>query len=161
MRYVLEGSIRKAGGRVRISAQLIEAASRKDIWAERYDRELTDIFELQDEITQSVVAAAEPNVRFQEIERARAKPTDRLDAYDLYLRALPEFYRFNEQGFMAAKALLTEATQADPNFSDAWAALADCVVRLYNLLLGTDLASGLRKPVTRLRTQSALIRRTE
>jgi adenylate cyclase len=136
VRYILEGSIRKSDSRVRVITQLVEAASRKQIWGERYEREITGIFELQDELTQNVVAAAEPNVRFREIERARAKPTDRLDAYDLYLRALPELYRFNEHGFLAAKALLAQATGLDPNFSDAWAALADCFVRLYNLRYG-------------------------
>ena len=89
VRYVLEGSVRKAGSRVRITGQLIDAETGAHIWAERYDRDLTDIFELQDAITREVVTAIEPNLRAVEVERARSKPTDDLDAYDLYLRALP------------------------------------------------------------------------
>ena len=92
VRYVLEGSVRRSGNRIRITGQLIDALSGRHIWAERFDRELTAIFELQDEITQRVVAATEPNVRSVEIERSSRKPTDSLDAYDLYLRALPEMY---------------------------------------------------------------------
>ena len=88
VRYVLEGSIRKAGNRVRITGQLIEAASGRHVWADRFDGELADIFDLQDRITESVVGAIEPSLRRAEIERASAKPTDDLDAYDLYLQAL-------------------------------------------------------------------------
>ena len=84
MRYVLEGSIRRAGNRVRITGQLIDAASGAHVWAERYDRDLTDIFALQDEITASVVGAIEPRLRTAEIERAKRKPPESLNAYDLY-----------------------------------------------------------------------------
>ena len=87
---------------------------------------------LQDEITQSVICAIEPSVRLAEIERSRLKPTDNLDAYDLYLRALPEFHHFTEQGLLRAEALVRRAVEIDPSFSDAWAALADCISRLYN-----------------------------
>ena len=83
VRYVLEGSVRKAGDRVRITAQLIETANGTHVWAERYDRPLDDIFALQDEITLSVVGAIEPSLRQAEIERARRKRPDNLDAYDL------------------------------------------------------------------------------
>jgi adenylate cyclase len=89
VRYVLEGSLRKAGNRVRLTAQLIEAASGGHVWAERYDRALDDIFAVQDEITLSVVGYIEPSLRQAEIERAKRKRPDSLDAYDLYLRALP------------------------------------------------------------------------
>ena len=89
VRYVLEGSLRKAGNRVRVTAQLIEAESGAHVWAERYDRALDDIFELQDEMTLSVVGAIEPSLRQAEIERAKRKRPENLDAYDLYLRALP------------------------------------------------------------------------
>jgi adenylate cyclase len=133
VRYVLEGSIRKAGNRVRITGQLIEAATGAHIWAERYDRDLTDIFELQDEITGSVVSAVEPNLLSVETARARAKPTESLAAYDLYLRALPEFHAMTEAGFRRAERLLTEAVQRDPQFSEAWAALADCTARMATL----------------------------
>ncbi len=89
VRYVLEGSVRRAGNRVRITAQLILAETGSHLWAERYDRDLTDIFELQDEITLAVVAAIEPNVRAAELERVRHTRPDNLDVYDLILRALP------------------------------------------------------------------------
>ena len=90
VRYVLEGSVRKAGNRVRISGQLIEAEDGRHLWAERYDRDLTDVFALQDEITINVVAAIEPNLRRAEIERVRRKRPDNFDAYDLLLRASAE-----------------------------------------------------------------------
>ena len=92
VRYVLEGSLRKAGNRVRLTAQLIEAGTGRHVWAERYDRALDDIFAVQDEITLSVVGAIEPSLRQAEIERAKRKRPDNLDAYDLYLRALPHAY---------------------------------------------------------------------
>src|SRR5215467_10423402 len=88
VRYVLEGSVRKAAGRVRVTGQLIDSASAVHVWAQRYDRALDDIFALQDELTMSVVGAIEPTLRQAEIERARRKRPDSLDAYDLYLRAL-------------------------------------------------------------------------
>jgi adenylate cyclase len=82
--------------------------------AERYDRDLTDVFDLQDELTRSVVAAIEPNLRSAEIQRARAKPTDSLDAYDLYLRALQERYPSDASGLRDAENLLLQATTIDP-----------------------------------------------
>ena len=89
VRYVLEGSVRKSGNRVRVTGQLIDTASATHVWAERYDRALDDIFALQDELTMSVIGAIEPTLRQAEIERAERKRPDSLDAYDLYLRALP------------------------------------------------------------------------
>jgi adenylate cyclase len=130
VRYVLEGSVRKAGSRVRITGQLIEATTGAHIWAERYDRDLTDIFELQDEITRSVVAAIEPSLLNVEIARARAKPTEDLAAYDLYLRALPEFYSYTEMRSREAEALLQEVVRRDPLFAEAWAVLSECKTRL-------------------------------
>jgi adenylate cyclase len=130
VRYVLEGSIRKAGNRLRITGQLIDAISGAHIWAERYDREISDIFELQDEITRSVVAAIEPNLMQAEIARARAKPEETLAAYDFYLRALPELHSFTKDGFVRAGEHLREALRRDPAFSEAWAALADSISRM-------------------------------
>jgi adenylate cyclase len=92
VRYVLEGSVRKLGNRVRIASQLIDATNAAHVWAERYDRALDDIFALQDELTMSVVGAIEPTLRQAEVERARRKRPDSLDAYDLYLRALPNVF---------------------------------------------------------------------
>src|SRR5260370_33311 len=89
VRYVLEGSVRKLGNRVRVTAQLIDATSAAHVWAERYDRALDDIFALQDALTLSVIGAIEPSLRRVEIERARRRRPDSLDAWDLYLRASP------------------------------------------------------------------------
>ena len=125
VRFVLEGSTRRAANRVRITAQLIEAATGAHVWADRYDSEYTDIFALQDRITASVVAAVEPNIRTIEIARARGKRPDDLNAYDFFLRALPEFYSFTREGFQAAEALLKKALELEPNYAEAWAALAD------------------------------------
>src|SRR5215204_5760112 len=94
VRYVLEGSIRKAGNRVRITGQLIDAQTGAHLWAERYDGDLTDIFDLQDAVTREVVTAIEPNLRAVEVERVRSKPTESLDAYDLYLRPTGVVFRY-------------------------------------------------------------------
>ena len=94
-RYVLEGSIRKAGNRVRINAQLLEGLSGNHIWAEKYDRELEDIFDLQDEITEAVLGAIEPSLVLAEIERAKRKHPESMDAYDLFLQSLPGIYSFD------------------------------------------------------------------
>src|SRR6201998_1787386 len=94
VRYVLEGSVRKAGDRVRITGQLIDTTTGAHIWADRFDGALDDIFELQDQIAGNVVGAIEPKLRQSEIERATRKPTESLDAYDLYLRALALFNAF-------------------------------------------------------------------
>ena len=95
VRYVVEGSVRKSGNRVRVTAQLIEAETGTHLWAERYERDVSDIFALQDEITQKVVAAVAPSLRALEIRRAQAKPTENLRAYDFLLRALPEIHAPN------------------------------------------------------------------
>ncbi|WP_137933622.1 winged helix-turn-helix domain-containing protein [Mesorhizobium comanense] len=117
VRYVLEGSVRKVGGRVRITGQLIDAEDGSHLWAERYDRELTDVFALQDEITISVVAAIEPNLRRAEIERVRRRRPDSLDAYDLFLRALPDVYTFMPQGAAKGLPLLDQALAIEPSYA--------------------------------------------
>jgi TolB-like protein/DNA-binding winged helix-turn-helix (wHTH) protein len=98
VRYVLEGSVRKAGDRVRICAQLIETRSAHHVWADRFEGALNDIFDLQDRVTEAVAAVIEPNLRKAEIERSATKPTESLDAYDLYLRALPQLWSNTPQG---------------------------------------------------------------
>jgi TolB-like protein/Tfp pilus assembly protein PilF len=123
-RYVLEGSLRKAGNRVRITGQLIEAATGAHVWAERYDRALDDIFELQDEITLSVIGAIEPSLRQAEIERARRKRPESLDAYDLYLRALPHAANVMPGEADKALALLDQALKLDPEYPAAHALAA-------------------------------------
>ena len=126
VRYVLEGSVRKAGGRVRITGQLIQGETGQHIWADRFDGELADVFNLQDQVTSSVVAAIEPSLRLAEIDRARRKPTDRLDAYDWYLRALPHFYMLNRESLDRAIMLIDRAIAIDPHFALAKALKARC-----------------------------------
>jgi adenylate cyclase len=117
VRYVLEGSIRKAGARVRIIGQLVDAASGHHVWADRFEGDVADIFELQDKVTESVVGSVEPSIRLQEIRQARAKPTSYITAYDLYLRALPHFYSMTREGFAEVRRLTNEALSIDPGFN--------------------------------------------
>jgi adenylate cyclase len=116
VRYVLEGSIRKAGPRVRITGQLVDATTGHHVWADRFDGDLSDIFELQDRVTESVVGAVEPSIRLEEIRQARARPTSYITAYDLYLRALPGFYSMTSEGFAEVRRLTNEALSIDPGF---------------------------------------------
>jgi len=126
VRYVLEGSVRKVGSRVRITCQLIEGETGAHIWAERYDRPLDDIFALQDEITLSVVGAIEPNLRLAEVERAKRKRPDSLDAYDLVLQALPDVYSRMPEQSQRALRLLARALELDPTYALAHACAAQC-----------------------------------
>ena len=131
VRYVLEGSVRKAGGRVRITAQLIDAETRAHIWADRYDRAVDDIFALQDEITVSTVAAIEPSVRQAEIERAKRKRPENLDAYDLVLRATPLVDTGMPEGASRAVSLLQRALSLEPAYALAHGQTAFCHEILY------------------------------
>ena len=102
VRYVLEGSVTKAGNRARITAELIDAASGAHIWGERFDGTLDDIFELQDRVASGVVGAIEPRLRLAEVERAGRKPTESLDAYDFYLRGQAQAYKLTREGLAAS-----------------------------------------------------------
>ncbi|HEY5210763.1 MAG TPA: adenylate/guanylate cyclase domain-containing protein [Stellaceae bacterium] len=124
VRYVLEGSVRKGGNRLRITGQLIEAESGSHLWADKYDGALEDVFELQDRITESVVGVIEPSVQRAEIERARRKPPDSLGAYDLYLQALPFFGSVMPGDAATGMALMEEALRLDPHYAAAHAYLA-------------------------------------
>jgi TolB-like protein len=126
VRYVLEGSVRKAGNRVRITGQLIDTTSGAHIWADRFDGALDDIFELQDQVASSVVGAIEPRLRLSEIERAIRKPTESLDAYDLYLRGVAEFHKWTPEGHAAAIRLLLRAVDIDPSYAPAAALIGWC-----------------------------------
>jgi len=117
VRYVLEGSIRRAGSRVRISGQLVDAISGHHVWTDRFEGDLSDIFDLQDKVTESVVGAVEPSIRLEQIKQARMKPTDYMSAYDLYLRALPRFYSMTREGFADVRRLTNEALSIDPGFN--------------------------------------------
>jgi adenylate cyclase len=126
VRYILEGSVRKSGNRVRITGQLIEAATGSHIWAERYDRDLTDIFDVQDEITESVVAVMEPTIRKAEIDRAKRKRPEDLGAYDLYLRALSHMYEVKPEGRAAALEFIAGALKLEANYAEAHGVAAWC-----------------------------------
>jgi TolB-like protein/class 3 adenylate cyclase len=126
VRYVLEGSVRKAGTRVRITGQLIDTTTGAHIWADRFDGALDDIFDLQDQVASSVAGAIEPKLRQSEIERASSKPTANLTAYDLYLRALAQSYRYTEEGFAEAVLLARRALTIDPSYAPAAALVGWC-----------------------------------
>ena len=126
VRYVLEGSVRKAGSRLRITGQLIDTDTGSHIWAERYDGELEEIFDLQDKITSNVAGAIEPKVRDAEIRRAQAKATTNLTARDLYMRAVAGFIELTEASYAEALLLLDRAVAADPRFSSAYGLITWC-----------------------------------
>jgi TolB-like protein len=131
VRYVLEGSVRKSANRVRMTAQLIDAGSGAHIWADRYDRALDDVFAVQDELTMSVVGIIEPTLRKAEIERARRKRPDSLDAYDLYLRALPLAFAAMPLDADKALALLSRALELEPDYAAVHALIAWCHEQRY------------------------------
>lgn len=129
VRYILEGSVRKSGSRVRITGQLIDAATGAHLWADRFDGGLEDVFDLQDRITANVVGAIEPTVRKAEIELARRKPVENLGAYDLYLRALPHIYAIRPDENLIAVDLLNRAIDLDPTYAPALGHAAWCLVQ--------------------------------
>ena len=124
VRYVLEGSVRKAGNRVRVTGQLIDTTTGAHIWADRFDGALDDIFELQDQVASSVAGAIEPKLRQSEIERASRKPTTNLTAYDHYLRALAQAYRYT--GLAEAVVFARQALAIDPSYAPAAALIGFC-----------------------------------
>src|SRR5258708_6924547 len=120
VRYVLEGSVRKAGNRVRFTAQLIDAATGGNIWADRFDGALDDVFDLQDQVTARAVGAIEPRLQRAEIERAGRKPTESLDAYDYFLRGMASFHLLNRDSLLEAARLFVRATELDPNYASPY-----------------------------------------
>src|SRR5665213_219780 len=134
VRYVLEGSVRKSGGRVRITGQLIEAATGAHLWADKIDGALENVFDLQDEITTRVVGAIEPSITQAEINRAQVKPTHNLDAYDLYLKALSVHYSQTRTDVEHALRLLDQAIALDPSYS--WAKAFASYIHVLQLTQG-------------------------
>lgn len=126
VRYVLEGSVRRVANRVRITGQLIDTTSGMHLWGERFESVVDDIFELQDQITASVAGAIAPQVEFAEIERAKRKPTESLDAYDYYLRGLTNFHLSTREGIDAALPKFYKAIELDPEFAAAYGMAAGC-----------------------------------
>jgi hypothetical protein len=131
VRYVLEGSVRKGGNRLRINAQLIEAESGKHLWADKYDGAAADVFDLQDKITEDVVGAIEPSIQKAEIERARRKRSENADAYDLYLQALPHVWVNTAAEAEKALELLNAALKIDPTYAAARGLAALCYWHRY------------------------------
>ncbi|MGZ3411054.1 MAG: winged helix-turn-helix domain-containing tetratricopeptide repeat protein [Xanthobacteraceae bacterium] len=124
VRYVIEGSVRKGGDRVRITAQLNDVVTGSHIWAERYDRDIADVFAVQDEITEAIVAAIEPQLYAAENFHARRKLPDSMDAWDLVMRALSHYWRVTRQDSVVAEALLEKAISIDPHYGPALGLLA-------------------------------------
>ena len=121
MRYVLEGSVQKASDQVRIVAQLIDATTGGHLWSERYDRPLTDIFALQDEIVQKIVTTLKLQLTLQEQGVLVRKRTDNLEAYDTFLRGAEYFYRFTKEGNAQARPLFEKTIELDPQYAEAYA----------------------------------------
>jgi tetratricopeptide (TPR) repeat protein len=126
VRYVLEGSVRKTASRVRITGQLIDASTGAHLWADRFDGGLEDIFDLQDRVTTSVIGAIAPKLEQAEIERAKRKPTDSLDAYDYYLRGMASVYLWTKEANSEALRLFYKAIELDPDFAAAYGMAAWC-----------------------------------
>src|SRR5262245_44095690 len=128
VRYVLEGSVRKSDNRVRIAAQLIDATTAAHLWAERFERAIEDIFDLQDRLTASVVGAVAPQLQQAEIERAKRKPTESLDAYDYFFRGMANLYQWTLEGTNEALRLFRRTVELDPDFGPAYGMAALCYV---------------------------------
>jgi TolB-like protein len=133
VRYLLEGSVRKAANRIRVTAQLIDATTSEHIWAERYDREIIDIFEIQDELTRSIVSTIKGRVDVDLAKYAALKPTNNLSAYECVLRGQHLVHKYNEEDFAAARTILKKAIDLDPNYARAygWLAYVDVHESLY------------------------------
>ena len=151
VRYVLEGSVRRAGNRLRFTGQLVDATSGSHLWADRFDGEMSDVFALQDRMTESVVGAIEPKLQLAEIERVKHKQAANLDAYDLLLRAQQLEYEFTEQSFASALRCLEQALAIDPCYAPALGLAAYCYVERriqgWTQNLEAEAAEGLRLAV--------------
>jgi TolB-like protein/class 3 adenylate cyclase len=146
VRYVLEGSVRKAGSRVRITGQLIEAATDRHLWADKFDGTLEDVFDLQDQVTSSVVGLIAPKLEQAEIERARQKPTDSLDSYDFFLRGMA---LVNKRTLAEARAFFKKAYERDPEYGAAYA-MAAATLMFEQGISGVPLTAEARADAIRL-----------
>jgi TolB-like protein len=138
VRYVLEGSIRKAGAKLRITGQLIDAATGAHIWADRFDGGVDDVFDLQDQVTSRVVGAIAPKLEQAEIERTRHKPTESLDAYDYFLQGVAGYHRWTKEGNKDALACFHRAIELDPRYASAYGMAARCYAQRKAAGWGTD-----------------------
>ena len=134
VRYVLEGSVRKASGKVRITGQLIDAVTGTHLWADKFERDLVDVFALQDEVTVAVVSAVQPKLLQTEIEMANRRRPENLTAYDLYLRARQKSYLMTREGIAETLQLAHRALELDPRFLEPAASAAQA--HLHNVSLG-------------------------
>ncbi len=141
MRYVVEGSVRRAGNRVRVTAQLIDAVADAHLWADRYDRELDDIFAVQDEVTLAIVTAIEPTLGSAERERASRVPTGKLDAWEAFQRGLWHVFHYERDDNAKAQEFFRRATEIDGGFAPAQAGLAYTLFLSVMLGFGDDSAS--------------------
>jgi TolB-like protein len=133
VRYILEGSVRKSAGRVRVTGQLIDATLGNHLWAERYERELSDIFELQDEITNRVIGSVGPQILIAEAARVRRKAPQSVQAWDLVMQALPHMWRMTTDDHGRAQDLILEALALDPDYAHAYALLGWIYITMFNL----------------------------
>jgi TolB-like protein len=157
--YVVEGSVRKDGDRVRITAQLNDVFTGSHIWAERYDRNLADVFAVQDEITEAIVAAIEPQLYAAENFRARRKPPDSMDAWDLLMRALSHYWRVTRQDNVVAQALLEKAITIDPNYGQARGMLA--ASHTFSAHMGWEDMAATAAPIAESAAQAAILADSE
>jgi TolB-like protein/class 3 adenylate cyclase/Tfp pilus assembly protein PilF len=160
VRYILEGSVRRAGHRVRITGQLVDTATGAHLWAERFDGSFENIFDLQDQVTSSVVGAIAPKLEQAEIERAKRKPTENLDAYDYYLRGLSVFHQWTRESSDEALPLFYKAMELDPNFAAAYGMAARCYSRRKSAGRMTDPAFDVAE-ATRLAQRAASLGRDD
>jgi tetratricopeptide (TPR) repeat protein len=154
VRYVLEGSVRKAGNRVRITGQLIEAATGRHLWADKFDGALEDVFGLQDQITTSVVGLIAPTLEQAEIERAKQKPTDRLDSYDFYLRGMALANRM--RSLPEAREFFRKAFEQDPEYGAAYA-MAAWTLMIQQSISGVPLSAEMRSEGIRLAHRASAV----
>jgi len=147
VRYVLEGSVRKAANRVRIGVQLVDAADGAQIWTHRFEDTLEDVFALQDRVALAVAGQIEPTVQQAEMRRASGRPTDNMGSYDLYLRALPLFYAFARTEMLEALALLDRAIALDPDFGPALSLAGSCCYTMHAFGWSSDLERVRRRGV--------------